>query len=223
LAINLKSKGNLSPNAWTLVNSFSIVLALSVIYAGSASLLHEEFHLLPLLLADIGVFILSFFIYRFILEKFIYQKIRLIYKTIHTTKSQKGAKGKEIDLSKDIISDVNEEVITWVEDRKKEIEDLQKLENYRREFLGNVSHELKTPLFNIQGYTMTLLEGGLADSSINREYLARTEKNIDRMIAIIEDLEAISQYESGELELNLVRFDMVVLTREVMDLLERKA
>lgn len=223
MAINLKSKGNLSPNTWTLVNSISIVIALSLIYVGSASLLRKEIQIFPLLVTDLGVFFLSFFIYRFILEKFIYEKIRLIYKTIRTTKTQKGVKGKEIDLNKDVISDVNQEVLSWVQDRKKEIEELQKLENYRREFLGNVSHELKTPLFNIQGYTMTLLEGGLADSTINREYLARTEKNIDRMIAIIEDLEAISQYESGEMELNISRFDVAILTKEVMELLETKA
>ena len=223
MAINLKSKGNLSPNSWTLVNSLSIVVALSIVYVCSALLLHKEIQILPLFITNLGVFLLSFFIYRYILEKFIYEKIRLIYKTIRTTKVQKGIKGKEIDLNTDVISDVNEEVLSWVEDRKKEIEELQKLENYRREFLGNVSHELKTPLFNIQGYTMTLLEGGLADNSINREYLARTEKNIDRMIAIIEDLEAISRYESGELTLNITRFDIAGLTKEVMDLLETKA
>jgi two-component system, OmpR family, phosphate regulon sensor histidine kinase PhoR len=223
LAINLKPKWNLSPNSWTMVNSISIIIVLSFVYIGSSLLFNKEVQLLPLLITDVGVFFLSFFIYRYILEKFIYQKIRLIYKTILTTKKHKGNKAKEIDLNKDIISDVNQEVLSWVQDKKEEIEELQKLENYRREFLGNVSHELKTPLFNIQGYTMTLLEGGLADTTINRDYLARTEKNIDRMIAIIEDLEAISQYETGELELNLTRFDIISLTREVMDLLETKA
>ena len=223
MAINSKSKITLSPNTWTLVNSISIVFALTGIYIGSALLLQVEINFVPLLITAAGVFLLSFFIYRFILEKFIYQKIRLIYKTIRTTKTQKGEKVKEIDHNKDVISDVNQEVLTWVQDKKEEIEELQKLENYRREFLGNVSHELKTPLFNIQGYTMTLLEGGLVDSSINREYLTRTEKNIDRMISIIEDLEAISQYETGELELNLQRFDIISLAKEVMELLETKA
>jgi two-component system, OmpR family, phosphate regulon sensor histidine kinase PhoR len=223
LDIKLKSKGNLSPNTWTLVNSISIVIALSFIYIFTTLLLHKEIQILPLLITDLGVFLLSFFIYRYILEKFIYEKIRLIYKTIRSIKTEKGTKGREIDLSEDVISNVNQEVLSWVQDKKEEIEELQKLENYRREFLGNVSHELKTPLFNIQGYTMTLLEGGLADNSINREYLTRTDKNIDRMIAIIEDLEAISQYETGELELNYSRFDIVSLTKEVMDLLETKA
>lgn len=223
LVINSKSKINLSPNTWTLVNSVSIVLTMIGIYVGSSLILDLKIFIVPLIITGAGIFALSFFFYRFILEKFIYQKIRLIYKTIRTTKTQKGEKVKEIDHNKDVISDVNQEVLTWVQDKKEEIEELQKLENYRREFLGNVSHELKTPLFNIQGYTMTLLEGGLVDPSINRDYLIRTEKNIDRMISIVEDLEAISQYETGELEMNHQRFDMVSLAREVMEFLETKA
>lgn len=103
------------------------------------------------------------------------------------------------------------------------IEELKKMEVYRREFLGNVSHELKTPLFNIQGYVLTLLEGGLEDPVINHEYLKKTSKNIDRMIAIIEDLEVISRLESGEMKLNLTRFNISELTGEVIELLEPKA
>jgi two-component system phosphate regulon sensor histidine kinase PhoR len=108
-------------------------------------------------------------------------------------------------------------------DQQDQIEELKKLEAYRREFLGNVSHELKTPLFNIQGYLLTLLDGGMEDPEILKEYLRRSEKNIDRMISIIGDLETISQFETGEMKLNLIRFDMVALAREVIDLLETKA
>lgn len=112
---------------------------------------------------------------------------------------------------------------TTVHEQKEEIESLKKLEAYRREFLGNVSHELKTPLFNIQGYILTLLDGGMDDTAIYKEYLKRTEKNIERMIAIIEDLETISQFESGALKLNITHFDIVTLARDVIDLLEIKA
>lgn len=100
------------------------------------------------------------------------------------------------------------------------IEELRKLETYRREFLGNVSHELKTPLFNIQGYVLTLLEGGLEDPQINRDYLEKTSRNIDRMIAIIEDLEVISRFESGEMKVNLTRFNISELAAEIAELLE---
>jgi two-component system phosphate regulon sensor histidine kinase PhoR len=104
-----------------------------------------------------------------------------------------------------------------------EIQQLKQLEKYRKDFLGNVSHELKTPIFNIQGYILTLLEGGIDDPGINMLYLKRTERSIDRMISIIEDLEAISKLESGELELNLTRFNIYQMVEEVFDLQEVRA
>jgi two-component system phosphate regulon sensor histidine kinase PhoR len=129
----------------------------------------------------------------------------------------------DLTLDKDIISKVNEEVAEWAQDRRQEIEELKKLEAYRREFLGNVSHELKTPLFNIQGYILTLLDGGLEDPSINKEYLERSGKNIERMISIVEDLEVISRFETGELKLDLLNFDIIALATDVIELLEVKA
>ena len=220
----MKRNRNLSPNAWMLINSGAIVIVLSMLYTGSAFALQGKIFWIPLLITDVGVFLLSYFIYRYILEKFIYAKIKLIYKTIHTLKSKINLRDRDLTLDKDIIRKVNEEVEEWAEDRKQEIEELKKLEVYRREFLGNVSHELKTPLFNIQGYILTLLEGGgLEDASINREYLQRTGKNIDRMISIVEDLEVISRFETGEMKLDLTHFDIVSLAQDVIELLEVKA
>lgn len=214
---------NISPNAWMLINSATIVIVLSFLYICSSLILNEKILWIPLLIADSGVFLLSFFIYRYILEKFIYRKIKLIYKTIHTLKSKISFKEMDLTLDKDIISKVNEEVTEWAQDRRQEIEELKKLEAYRREFLGNVSHELKTPLFNIQGYILTLLDGGLDDPSINKEYLERSGKNIERMISIVEDLEVISQFETGELKLDMLNFDLVALVTDVIELLEVKA
>ena len=214
---------NFRPKTLTLITATIIVVALSIIYILVSFLLYSEINFLPLVISDIIVFLVSFFVYNYIIEKFIYAKIKLIYKTIHTFKTPKGSKNKELDLNKDIISSVNQDVLNWAQDRKDEIEELKKLETYRREFLGNVSHELKTPLFNIQGYILTLLDGGLDDVTINKEYLLKTEKNIDRMVAIVEDLEAISRFESGELQLELTKFDLVLLAKEVLDFLEIKA
>ncbi len=109
-------------------------------------------------------------------------------------------------------------VISYTQKRAKEIKKLRRLEKYRKEFLGNVSHELKTPIFNIQGYILTLLDGGLEDPEVNREYLERTEKSINRMISIIEDLESITKLEAGELKLHLEDFDVVKLIKEVFEL-----
>jgi two-component system phosphate regulon sensor histidine kinase PhoR len=129
---------------------------------------------------------------------------------------QKLYSGNEID-------NLRLEILAWADDRKNEVERLKKLEVYRKEFLGNVSHELKTPIFNIQGYVLTLLDGGLEDPTINRDYLQRAERSIDRMITIIDDLEAISQLETGELQVEPERFDIVALVKDVLDAQELKA
>jgi two-component system phosphate regulon sensor histidine kinase PhoR len=107
--------------------------------------------------------------------------------------------------------------MTWARRKTKEISQLRQLEKYRREFLGNVSHELKTPIFNIQGYVLTLLDGGLEDENINRLYLERTEKSVNRLITIVNDLESISRLESGELKLEYARFNIVKIIREAFD------
>lgn len=174
-----------------------------------------------LLIALPLMFIVSYYIFKFTLEKFIYEKIRVIYKTIRHIKSPKGS--EQPVITGKTIENVYEEVVDWGNKKSKEIEELKRMAQYRREFLGNVSHELKTPIFNIQGYVLTLLDGGLEDPAINKEYLLRTEKSINRMIAIVQDLESISQLESSELQLNLAKTDLVALSREVFDYLEIKA
>lgn len=219
----MNSKNNPSPNAWILINSAAIIMALTALYIVASIILNDHIQIIALLITDTGVFLLSYFIYRYILEKFIYNKIKLIYKTIRTNKARKDIKNKDINFRTDIISNVNMEVQQWAEDQQNVIEELRKMELYRREFIGNVSHELKTPLFNIQGYVMTLLDGGMYDATVNHEYLDRTRKNIDRMIAIVEDLEIISRLESGEIKLDIVTLDIISLTKEVIELLEIKA
>jgi two-component system phosphate regulon sensor histidine kinase PhoR len=115
------------------------------------------------------------------------------------------------------------EVMKWAEDQKIALESLKKLETYRREFLGNVSHELKTPIFNIQGYVLTLLDGGLEDESINHEYLQRAEKSIDRMITIVDRLDEISRLETDVLTLNYERFDIMDLCIDLKEYFEIKS
>lgn len=161
---------------------------------------------------------LSYFLVLFILNRYINEKIKPIYKTIREVPIS-GKKGRLSEMMNTTnISDVQKEVEEWAKNQTQEIARLKDLERYRKEFVGNVSHELKTPIFNIQGYVLTLLEGGIDDPRINKLYLQRTEKSIDRMISIVEDLESITKLESGELTLNLIDFDMVRLTEDVFEL-----
>jgi two-component system, OmpR family, phosphate regulon sensor histidine kinase PhoR len=184
---------------------------------------HLQYTIWVPIVVVVFTFSLSFFLFQFAVERFIYRKIKLIYKNIHQLKLKKGQKPKSVDLNTDIISAVNTDVEAWAKDQKEEIEYLKNLENYRREFLGNVSHELKTPIFNIQGYIMTLLEGGLEDPAINRTYLERAEKSVERMVNIVEDLEIITQFESGQLILHKERFDIVELARDTMSSIQYSA
>ncbi|MDR1154626.1 MAG: sensor histidine kinase [Bacteroidales bacterium] len=134
--------------------------------------------------------------------------------------------GKELEMlsgKKDVLSNIKKNLMEWSSDKASEIDRLKEMERYRKEFLGNVSHELKTPIFNIQGYILTLLDGGLEDPSVNRLYLERSEKSINRMIHIVEDLESIARLESGELLLDIEPFDMLRLVDEVFEMEERTA
>jgi two-component system phosphate regulon sensor histidine kinase PhoR len=118
---------------------------------------------------------------------------------------------------------LDERVDFLIELREKEVVHFENLDSYRKEYLGNVSHELKTPVFNIQGYVDTLLNGGLDDKTINLEYLKRAEKSIDRLISIIDDLETITQLESGALDLDIDVFDIALLCKDVYSSLELNA
>ncbi|MBC8173638.1 MAG: sensor histidine kinase [Chitinophagales bacterium] len=165
----------------------------------------------------------AYFVFFTALEKFIYRKIKLIYKNIHDLKSTKQLTDQKVDMGKDIVSEVNEEVLAWAKDSSKEIDQLKKLENYRKEFLGNVSHELKTPITSIQGYLETLIDGGISDPDINRDYLLKAMRNVDRMVSVIDDLESIARLETGELPLHFSVFDINELTKDVFEGLEMQA
>ena len=123
----------------------------------------------------------------------------------------------------DSITRLDEEIKKLAIERKKENQQHKKLDSYRKEFLGNVSHELKTPIFNIQGYISTLIDGGIHDDSINVEYLKRADKSVDRMIQIIDDLETISQLEIGTLELDIEKYDVTQQLRDILEALELQA
>jgi two-component system, OmpR family, phosphate regulon sensor histidine kinase PhoR len=163
-------------------------------------------------------FLISFFLIQFVLNRFIADKIKPIYKIINYM-PQKGKQVKQGSRQRFVeLSKVEHDVEEWAQNQLQEIERLKDLERYRKEFVGNVSHELKTPIFNIQGYILTLLEGGLEDPKINKLYLTRSEKSIDRMISIVEDLESITKLETGELKPQYSVFDIVNVTEEAFEM-----
>ena len=170
----------------------------------------------------LGIILVSYLLVRFSVEYFIYNKVKIIFKNIHDLKVGNDADESEIARSTDL-DKVSREVAEWAEQRQAEIQELQERETFRREFIGNISHELKTPIFNIQGYLLTLLDGALDDPDINRKYLKRANKSVDRMINITEDLEIISNLEAKRVQLNLTTFDLAELVKEVFEFLEEQA
>lgn len=207
----------------------SILIAIiSSVFTGTTLIIDlqmvDEMKILYTIFATLFCFTLVYIICYYSLRTFILNKIKPIYKTIHKTQTSKIINDRRNSMDDlNLIANADQEVMNWAKQKTEQIEELQKQERYRKEYIGNVSHELKTPIFSIQGYILTLLDGGLEDETINRKYLERADKAINRMISIIRDLEAISGLESGELSLRLEHFDIVSLFKEVFDAQEWQA
>ncbi len=156
---------------------------------------------------------------QWVLEKFIFDRINLLFdKVLNITYERKVLK-----LLDDPFELIDSKVNTYLEKLEQEEELLTEQQKFRREYIGNIAHELKTPIFTIQGYILTLLDGGLEDQRINRDYLQRADKSIERIIDLLNDLDLITKLDSGEFPLEIETFDLVQLCREVFDSLELKA
>ncbi len=211
------------PRKLSVFISILISLFIIVLYIFIRVIYNDiPFHWSALLIISISVFIFSYFIFKLILQNFIYDKIRLVYKTIRNLKLQKDEK-PEINLNSDIIKEVKEEVEEWSKEHNLEISTLKERENFRREYIGNISHELKNPIFNIQGYVYSLMHGAAENPDLLKKYLKRTNKNIERIITIIEDLDTISELEITDLKPNFKEFDILQTAKEVTDLFLDKA
>ncbi|MCF6280346.1 MAG: ATP-binding protein [Flavobacteriaceae bacterium] len=183
------------------------------------SILNRSIDFLFLFLSTFFIFIFSILIIQMRVEKFIYRRIKKIYDEVSLLNVD--------DLNKSSITTnmetLSEEVKKFAENKQIEIATLKERESYRREFLGTISHELKTPLFTVQGYILTLLDGAINDKQIREKYLQRAEKGVERLVAIVEDLDMISKLESNELGLKIEQFNIIELIQGVFDLLEMKA
>jgi two-component system phosphate regulon sensor histidine kinase PhoR len=205
---------------WVLVfiNALAVALSLSII----------NFYFQGKILDSIITFSVSLFtsylVFYYLIERFVYSKIKLIYKLIHNLKLGKDLKDALGEyVSADPINDVELEVKEWARDKKTEIDQLKEQEKFRREFLANISHELKTPLFAIQGYIEALQDGDIEDPQLSKRFLEKASKNVDRLASFIKDLDSISKLESGEIPVSYADFDLVELLQEVIDSLELKA
>ncbi len=168
--------------------------------------------------------IVSFTVFYYMIEKYVYSKIKLIYKLIHNLKLGKDLKDALGEyVSSDPINDVEQEVKEWARDKKSEIDLLKQQEKFRREFLSNISHEFKTPLFAIQGYIEALQDGEINDPEMGKRFLEKAAKNVDRLSFLIKDLDEISKLESGEIPINYEKFDLAELIDEVLESMELKA
>lgn len=212
------SAKNLTPQQ--LSASTAIVIALPISIGIYFYTLSWWIALISLIVIFAGAYGIIFFM----LQQFINRKIKLIYKLIYQTKASKREEFyyKNI-LPQKSIEEVREDVQEWAEQKKTEIEVLQQNEVYRKEFLQNLSHELKTPIFAIQGYVHTLLGGAMDNPEVNKKFLGSTSRNIDRLVNLVDDLDEISKLESGEQLLYKENFIIQDLIKDVFESLAIKS
>jgi two-component system phosphate regulon sensor histidine kinase PhoR len=209
---------NLSPRQLAAFTAFvlSIPISLGIWYLQQNWLIA----LVAFILISAG----SFLLILSIIQKFIYRKLKLIYKFIYQTKASKKQEMyyKHI-LPQKSIDEVREDVEAWGAQQRRQIELLQRNDTFRREFLQNLSHEFKTPVFAIQGYIETLLQGAMEDPQTNERFLQKASRNVERLVHLIQDLDEISRLERGELKLNKSNFVIQDIVREVFESLSLKA
>ncbi len=169
----------------------------------------------------VGVIVLVALFSLVVIRKYVAYKLKPIYSIVLS----RDVRTREIlgEMKDKHVENISEEIEAWAATNDREISRLKETEKFRKQYLGNVAHELKTPIFNIQGYISTLLDGGLEDELINRKYLERTEKSIDRLINIVNDLDTIAKLESDMINMQREQFDMVALTKEIAEQFEMEA
>jgi two-component system, OmpR family, phosphate regulon sensor histidine kinase PhoR len=214
VAINFKKTYKFAVKSSLYITLFSATFLTGMMYFFFPAI-HWDF----IIIFAISLFIFSFFVIQYRVEHFIYRRVKKIYDDVSLLESS-TFRNKSITTD---MATLTREVQKFARDKKIEIETLKIREEYRREFLGNVSHELKTPLFTVQGYLLTLLDGAMNDKTLRKKYLQRAEKGVERLIYIVQDLDMITKLEIGDLNLNYTRFNIVEVVQNVFDLLEMKA
>lgn len=212
---------NLSPSQILLIGSITVLTTTFGVLLG-VNTFFEPLSIKIIFGLPIFIGILSYFIFYFIIRKFINERLKVLYRSIRKDKIKPGTEFR-FRLSENVIAKAEKDTEEWTTSKQEEIVRLQEQAKFRREFLGNLAHELKTPIFSIQGYLLTLLEGGLEDKNVNVMFLERASKATDRMVHLIEDLDLIMKLEVNELPLDLKTFDLKELVKEIFEDLESTA
>jgi len=182
---------------------------------------NADFSIAELILIPLLAAVSSIAVFSFIFQRYLGERIRTLYRLV----SNKKFDDEEFvtSINEDVFSQLESDTKRFASVQKEQIKELREQEEFRREFLGNLAHELKTPVFSIQGYILTLLEGGLEDEKVNRQFLERALNGVDRISDILEDLDEISKYEFDRYSLKVSEFDLVKLTQNIFGELEKKA
>ncbi len=205
--------------SFSLLSSVYLTVTLLLLNVLISFLLPEDKKLLSILVFFPTIFIISFLIIQYRTERFIYDRIRKIYDEVSVLNEDEFTRAS---ATTDIDS-LSNSVKNYVQGKRIEIKNLTERDSFRKDFLGNVSHELKTPLFMVQGYILTLTEGAINDKLIRDKYLGRANKGVDRLVAIVKDLDMIAKLETEGLKLNYEVFNIIDLIQNVFDLFEMRA
>ncbi|MBK9272112.1 MAG: sensor histidine kinase [Saprospiraceae bacterium] len=220
---NFRKISHLSLNQLSLLFSFIIgITTLAVLlFTSWAGLFTTQFS--TIFWWVLITILISYFVLHYLLNRIVYQRLKVIYQLIHDIENPDASENSTANAPVSPLTIAEKEVRNWLNQKETDMAELSKLEDYRREYIGNVSHELKTPVFNIQGFLQTLVEGGVDDPAVRDRFLQKALKNADRLQTIIEDLETISKLESRQSEPEKISFDIRKLTLEIMSDFEESA
>lgn len=211
-----------TPFQFTILLSFlGALLLITMTYFFLEKYLGHQYPLSTYILFFLSCFLSVAILVYFLLESFINQKIRLLYRMIQNYKLSKN--DLKINMKEDVLSASETDIFKWVKINRAEFAKLKQEEKFRREFIGNLAHELKTPIFSIQGYILTLLEGGIDDKNVNRKFLNIALNGVERMNQIISDLDMITKFESEKIDMEFKENDLVLICEDIMESLALKA
>ncbi len=213
---------NTTPRQLAIVTALWIALSTTLLLIPVLLIVPPTQHSssITLIIVGFSIFLIAYLIILYALKKYIYRRIKLIYKTIHQRKLLLKEKRDVVDVSKNIFDEVEKEVEAWAQTKENEVQKYKEWAEYRRQFVGDISHELKTPIFIIQSYIDTLLGGSWKNEEVCLNFLQKTERSVERLNSIVQDLEVIAKLESGQMMLDMRVFDIKQLAESVIDELE---